>query len=119
MEQEHECPACSLEDNSNKEVKKKTKQRSDCRKTFSDNKRLRKENSRLKKQNQKLKSMIGSMTEDRPEQIEEKLSKKTKEKIKNNIVSCPDCGNPADEVDLGRGVYVICDFKECGYRGKK
>lgn len=119
-EQNCECSDCFADSliRDKEEKKKKTTQRSDCRKTFSDNKRLRKENSRLKKQNQKLKSMIGSMSNERPEQIEEKLSKRIKEKRKQSIVTCPNCGNPADEIDLGHGRYVICEFKECNYRGK-
>lgn len=112
------CPICSkLDTEADKGMKKKnTFQRSDCRKTFSDNKRLRKENSRLKKQNQRLKSMINSVSD---EDVDEVLEKKLKEKPKQKRHVCPECGNPAEEVDLGRGVYIICQIKECGYRGKK
>lgn len=98
-------------------TKKTTFQRSDCRKTFSDNKRLRKDNARLRKHNQRLKSMVNSVSD---VDVDAKISKKTKEKRQEkSLISCPECGNPADELDVGRAIYIVCSIKECGYRGKK
>jgi hypothetical protein len=61
--------------------------------------------------------MVNSVSD---EDVDEKVNKKTKEKRQQKSpISCPECGNPADELDAGRAIYIVCQIKECGYRGKK